>query len=58
MWGRPFTAESVAERANRSRGEAVGLRTILGMLIQCVTIIGREYQVTWKPEAAAWFKPH
>jgi hypothetical protein len=55
----PEEVAGIVDELRRQRaGDVAELRAIVGMLIQRVTITGREYEVTWKPEAAAGFKPH
>ncbi|MDP3047402.1 MAG: hypothetical protein Q8O07_07995, partial [Chloroflexota bacterium] len=44
-------------RRQREQEDVAELRGILRMLIDRVTVHGREYEVTWRPEARPWFKP-
>jgi hypothetical protein len=58
-----LTREEVAAivdelQRSRERDDVAELRSIVAMVVQRVTITGREYEVTWRPEARAWFTPH
>lgn len=57
-----LTADEVAAivdelRRTRELDDVAELRAIVAMLVQRVTITGREFQVEWRPEARPWFQP-
>jgi hypothetical protein len=50
-------AAAIVDELQRSREQedTQESRAIVGMLVQRVTITGREYEATWRPDARPWF---